>query len=1004
MIEIIENSGIQYLEIPITLDESDSLSYSKSFAETIDKDNAGNESGSLLFPYYWEEFNIYVDAETINIEALDEYGNIDPLQIKSDFATEIKESSIYKVRGREALDLFSGHWLPIPYFREKNSKTQPFHPGPSNWSRMWLGEADLKTKSDKRCTHILVLAFDTKTVDSIGAQYIKPTNSDTGKSGGETFRCVTRERHFHDFYTNEVFGQWLERTCEKMTNKKTGEFRHYANYFVLLEMLNRLDAFPQITLLKSDDLIDTTLVLDIGNSRTCGLVVETSNPLTNKAFDFTAARKLQLRDLSIPYKLYEEPFEMQIAFAQERFGNEISSLIDGNVFDWPSLVRVGPEATRLASIFESEDSQATLSSPKRYLWDKDPVTIPWTKINKDGELGYSTIRKKEPVLFGIASQLTEQGVVIRDDKHKGHFEALESKYSRYSTMTFALFEIVCHTLSQINSIEFRKYQGNSSYKRRLKNVVVTCPTAMTLMEQKSFRSSLKDALYLAQKYYTDSTISSDVQVHPIDLKNSFENDEDETQNWKYDEATCSQIAYLYAELADKFRGSHELFFKYKGKKRLISDGSVENSITIASIDIGGGTTDLMICNYGYDKRSEIPYLNPKPLFWEGFNLAGDDIVKRIIEFIILPEISRNIIQLGGINVEETMNLLFGKNTGGQTATDRIYRKQFGNQVATYCAYAGINQVLENGKSITKRTLGTIFKEYTIPKNHLIPYLEKVISKKCHLENFSFVNIEIEFDSSRINYAISDAAKPIIDKLSKLVANFDCDVLLLSGKSSNLPIIKELFVKSMVLSPDKIISFGAYRFGKWYPFANALGDVEDPKTTVVVGALIAYMGSINKLSKFKIDISRLNVINSTAEYIGVINDQTPVISDDKLIFDRGKNQGEFKFYGAPVQIGMRQIPVEDWIATPLFVFDFSDDFHREKMSKDIYVFPFTITLNRNEENKEELYIEDMEVIDGNGELVDSKGYFKLSFKTLLDSEGYWRDTGAFLLNTIVNHEN
>ncbi len=75
-----------------------------------------------------------------------------------------------------------------------------------------------------------------------------------------------------------------------------------------------------------------------------------------------------------------------------------------------------------------------------------------------------------------------------------------------------------------------------------------------------------------------------------------------------------------------------------------------------------------------------------------------------------------------------------------------------------------------------------------------------------------------------------------------------------------------------------------------------------------------------------------------------------------------------------------------------------------MSKDIYVFPFTITLNRNEENKEELYIEDMEVIDGNGELVDSKGYFKLSFKTLLDSEGYWRDTGAFLLNTIVNHEN
>ncbi len=227
----------------------------------------------------------------------------------------------------------------------------------------------------------------------------------------------------------------------------------------------------------------------------------------------------------------------------------------------------------------------------------------------------------------------------------------------------------------------------------------------------------------------------------------------------------------------------------------------------------------MICNYQSDSESEIPYIKPKPLFWEGFNIAGDDIIKRIIEYVILPEIEKNIRELGGVNIEEGMNYLFGPNLGNQSATHRIYRKQFANQVANYCAYAALNHVAYSEHVTVKRTIGDIFKDFSKPKNNLIPYIEKTIKNQCELDEFDFYNILIDFDTLKINYAISDILKPVVEQMTKLVSVFDCDILLLTGKPSTLPIIRELFSKTLIVSPNKIISLGDYKIGTWFPFAN-----------------------------------------------------------------------------------------------------------------------------------------------------------------------------------------
>ncbi|CAM1364532.1 virulence factor SrfB [Tenacibaculum xiamenense] len=986
MIELIQNTGIQFIEIPLSINDDDNLSSEKSFAEEIIYDDEGREeSGSILFPYKWNDR--YIDFDSINAEAIDNDGEVIAEEIREDFVKFIDKKNIYKIRGRESLDIYAGHWIPIPYFRTRNDKSKPFHAGPQNWCRMWFGEVDLETKKKENCTHKVVLAFDTNTASEEQNDYLKPNESDATPLGNVRFKCVIKERFFSSFYSREDIDIWLSNIYDLKDSRGKYYFRHFANYFVLLDIINKVNGFPEIAFLTGERSIETGLVLDIGNARTCGLVVETTSLQPNSRFDFTTARKIQIRDLSQPHKVYEDPFEMQVAFAEEKFGNEASDFFS-DVFQWPSLLRVGKEATRLTSIFESEDSQATMSSPKRYLWDYEPTSIPWIKVDKDGYAGYAQTKNlKKAALFGISEYLNSDGTINTD-----HFPATTSNYSRSSLMTMGLVEIIFQVLSQINHHEFRKNMGNSSFRRILKNIVITCPTAMTIQEQFFLRQSLQHAVDLV-KNYVNIGLASTVDIYPRENTLDFDDFGNET-HWKFDEATASQITYLYSELIDKFKGKHPLFFKYKGKKREVSEYENKETITIASVDIGGGTTDLMICNYQYDDESEIPSLKPTPIFWEGFNIAGDDIVKRIIEFVFIPSIESHLKEAGGIKIIETLNYLFGYNMGNMPASHKIYRKQFANQIATYCAYTAIDHVTNN-ESNRKKTLREVFQNYSKPKNNLIPYIESIVKNRCQLETFDLMDVVIDFDSHHINYAISDVIKPVILQLTKLIAVFDCDLLLLSGKPSNLGIVRELFEKSLVLSPDKIVNFGNYKFGDWYPFAN-FGEVKDPKTTVCVGALIAFLSTINKLDGFTIDLKQLANIQSTANYLGVLGTNFTAIKNEKIIFRKNGFEGAFKFFGTPIAIGMRQLSAEEWISTPMYVFGFKDDHHKQLFSKEEYQYPFTVKIRRSEENIEELLTEEIEIIDKNGLEVDAAGYFNLLFKTLPDHQEYWKDSGSFLL--------
>ena len=85
---------------------------------------------------------------------------------------------------------------------------------------------------------------------------------------------------------------------------------------------------------------------------------------------------------------------------------------------------------------------------------------------------------------------------------------------------------------------------------------------------------------------------------------------------------------LYNEIMVKHLGNASQYFGLFGRLRPGADGRPHPSVRVASIDIGGGTTDLSITTHVLTSQpSESPRIEPRMEFRDGFNIAGDEVMR-----------------------------------------------------------------------------------------------------------------------------------------------------------------------------------------------------------------------------------------------------------------------------------------------------------------------------------------------------------------------------------------
>lgn len=1048
-ISLIANSGIQFHKFKTAIKPNDDLIGTVGFYE---KEDLINARVSVQYACYLPEHDCWIPKDIlIYHNYLDEKNqvsdSINPNIIKPFKLTEDRDyftiSSI-----QTCFEYFCSTedkliWLPLPYFKKNTDGQNIF--GPVSWARMMIKEVKTDEKPSRNMyqarekQYHVVLAFDTKLADREQAVYYAPLLTDTNEDGN-VFNLCSNEDLLLNFCNAQYGCDWVDRYIKYVVHGNSAHetfpvFDYLGYYLYFVKYLSRLTfinedgetqkVFPEITLFPDAKApVEVDLVLDIGNSNTCGILFESPGPA--KPFSFTNVKKLRLNNLSQPEKEYDNPFSMRLAFVETRFGE--MGFAEHHCFKWPSLVRLGEEASYLINkYYKNQDEETETathhSSPKRYLWDTKKTPIPWKFINN--KYGNNINIYCE----GISEQFKADGEYATDGE-----SSYTSYYSRKSLMTFVFIEILLHAISQVNSHEFRTAHGNREAPRRIKRITITCPTSIIQKEQITLRETANIAIRTLRSSFSNSFLGSfeaeeasitDLEIVPSPKDLSRKLDQiGLRKDWIYDEATCSQLVFLYGEISKRYLNDASTFFRLYGKVRSDVTYTDKRALTIASIDIGGGTTDLMTCAYQYEDGQNLAYVKPHPLYWESFNFAGDDLLKEIVQQILLEgqidsEADENVSgiianaarQAGVKNVSEKMQNFFGSDSARQDYITRIRRKNFVVQVSVPIALKYLQHAIDEKPD---EVIGFYdFFGDTPPSPDLIKHFNQAFAP------LKLEEVKWKLSKKRVAYIVETTFDPLIKQLSGLVAAYGCDFLLLAGKPTTLPKIREMFIKYFSVSPERIISLSKnkYRVGRWYPFADDLGFVDDPKTMVSVGALIALMGGkLDRLDGFRINTQLLKQgLISTADNIGEINKYSQLI--DNILISPDANNCEIEIHSLPVKLGYKQLPNKHYRARPIYKLEFNEDeIKRRVIEQDPYLannemmlpnavqnykttlkdlMPFKVRLQRNwTESKEDLVISR---ITDSGRNERSKQILSLSVMTLADEYSYWLDTGEFVLN-------
>lgn len=933
--------------------------------------------------------------------------------------------------------------MPIPLFEKDKMGHDLF--GPTGWCRMKLVPVS-RIKNVRR--YHLVWAFDTTSarneMSSVqpffydGEQDKHYVVSEDMSLLFNYFSPKPYNCEWVDDYLAELIHGSKENTELESADGISTHFRYIAYYITIISYLQKLGMTPDVTLYTdAEEKKPVDLVLDIGNSRTCGVLFEDG--------DFTKVDMLELQDLTEPWKIYKKPFDMRLAFHHCNFGE--MDLPDQ--FSWQSFVRVGEEAIKLIYKSRPENgvSQRTTnySSPKRYLWDGRKFAGQWDFLTTEDD--EQTVFNHYVNIKGLSEQFDSDGS-LRKTNDGGSF----SSFSRRSLMTLVLIEIFQHANCQINGFAYRQKRGEINVPRTIRSIIITCPTAMPKEEQVILRQCAEDA-YVAllrskdpNLYYQPYKVEEwqdkvkiipsvkDLMVNP----NSVNGQRTRTE-WGYDEATCCQLVYLYAEVAQRYLNHSEDFFNLYGhvRKEFLEDGYDKNSLTIGSVDIGAGTTDLMICAYKYDQKG-VSKLTPQPLFWDSFYYAGDDILEELVRSIIIEGQSKEIKSLyeGPIfnavcstymalsdddflealnlkgkvsfaNISETekqelkylyasretserIHNFFGKDKALMDYKDRLIRQDFNVQISVPMGLKLLD-MLRLGRKSTLLKYEDFFDELQ-PADFILQHFTKHFSLESNGKvyvDFDFKKIVWNFDVERISQIVVSKIEPLMKQLAIVLNTYNCDIVLLAGKPMSLKPITDLFLKYYPTSPNRLIRLNDYRVGEWYPFADGLGYFKDQKSLVAVGAMIGYMSSNGGINGFHMDMSHLKKdMVSTANYMGLYNVVNQKVAE--AILSPEQNSATFEVHGFPLFIGCKQLVSQFYQARPIFSLDLADDVELSTIS-----LPLRVSVVRNySQDKEVLKI--VSAVDATGKPV-SMQKLRFGVQSLASDGAYWLDKGEFVLS-------
>ncbi|MDR1871421.1 MAG: virulence factor SrfB [Deltaproteobacteria bacterium] len=1003
-----------------------------------------------------------------------------PLKEREDepgvYADRLKDQNLplhFEIEYLKAFECLEGQWLPIPFLVETGQwdDHQPrYGYGPTDWARAYL----TRLGSEGSLRYRLTIVFDPQVeagdgnIPVDGGLFIYHALSESDVAGNAFFSLASHERDNSWFIDSLPWvKEAIKKVCErhrlkyprKIISRPADDFPEYALdgptiateymavYETFLWTIENSKVLNPIRVINPRRVkpIDVDLVIDIGNSRLTGVLVET---VPQRATRLTDCYTLQVRDLSSPAHSYCEPFETRVEFAEPYFGPvelSLRSRQHSDSFIWPSTVRLGPEATRLGANSREEMGPTGMSSPKRYLWDTKQRELEWhlnnfyerhrpveepavgrgsflMSVNTAG-VPLSVARASEP---GSGPRTPIPAAIKAGYTKDDDIAAFEARYSRSSVMMFLLSEIIAQALSCVNNPVVRDNREHPDTPRRLQRIIMTVPTAMPLAEQNIF----KTWAYLAVETVW-SSLKWDDYFSPAFLMGPKTGEEDFRQSPQvrcdWDEATCTQIVWLYNELFDKFHNNALELFDLLGRQRptpsppgsKAGEGPLASSLRIASVDIGGGTSDLSVTTYYiHNPGQSSPLIKPTQNFRDGFNVAGDDIMRKVIVTQFIRKLAQAATDHGVKDAESLLTTLF-KDTArmgavaGSRSSDQL-RGQFVAQVAAPVALRVLKRYEKTdftGEDFlfevkVSETLELTEGEPSGWLTQILRYVEEPL-RNAGWASFDLLDFSFTVDARDVDADVNLVMGKILTDMGEIIKLYDCDILILTGRPSCWPAIVRAPYERISLPVDRITHMHRYRVSAAYPFVTH-GRIEDPKTTVVVGAIICALAE-GSLEGITIDTSSF-VPQPINRFIGML-DAHGRLSDDHVWFSGFDLDGGQEIestreidFNAPVPIGFRQLNCSRWTTTRLYSLDYrSPEAQKRAVGRLPYKVTVEFTMAEREDEEEirrpspiikrtEGTLKVISVSDRGGQGL-APGTVVIRLQTLRDDSGYWLDTGT-----------
>ncbi len=495
-------------------------------------------------------------------------------------------------------------------------------------------------------------------------------------------------------------------------------------------------------------------------------------------------------------------------------GDDMEELIHGST-------PLGAESERRMQLGELLQQ----SSAKRYFWDSELSPQAWSCVPNYGDDIFGPVN-------GLGRLSLLSGLMLRFQPENGEIwgdgdtlpcdwsvvrrpvtAPTSPRYPRRNTLTWSVLSIMETAHRQVNDPNWTQ-QAGAFHRRAIRNVIATYPSGWTSTEISHYRAKWMEAIRIFQA----TNLPADEA--PIGLQ------------MRMDEAVASQLPLIYASmnrLSGHAMGENWIAVNGRG-----APGEMPK-LRVMNLDIGGGTSDVSIVEYQDKKEGVAVELDARVLFKDSSTVAGDRLVKAIIEKVVLPKLAETPEQFAKFG-----DFLVGEKNVNETSGRVSVLTGSLLPMAIYLLSQRCSGKWTEGQLTFSPALAGA-------KNF------DILTQKLGLGQIDAGKTMV-VDAAEFDRQVEELFGKFVRSLAKYAASYDVDMLMVCGKPSEQPSISALIQRMVPVPAERILFSRGFKAGAWYPFKEGEdAAIADAKSVTCVGAALERAMNLQVVPGWKINV-------------------------------------------------------------------------------------------------------------------------------------------------------